>query len=70
MPLVVLEEGKRYRGRFVTELSPSDFDAVMFPGGFSPDFLRINPPTLRLVADSYNAGKVIAGRHPHPPSHA
>lgn len=60
VPLVVLEEGKRWVGRMVTELSPSDFDAIMFPGGFSPDFLRIHPPTLRLVAEAYRAGKVVA----------
>ena len=60
VPLVVLEEGKRYVIRTVTELTPADFDAIMFPGGFSPDFLRINLPTLQLVADAYRAGKVIA----------
>ena len=60
VPLVVLEEGKRYVIRAVTELRPDDFGAIMFSGGFSPDFLRINPPPLQLVADAYNAGKVIA----------
>ena len=60
VPLVVLEEGRRYVNRIVTELSPADFDAIMFPGGFSPDFLRIHPPTLKLVAGAYNAGKVVA----------
>ena len=57
---MVLEEGKRYVVRAVTELTPDDFGAIMFSGGFSPDFLRINPQTLQLVADAYNAGKVIA----------
>ncbi|HEX2987490.1 MAG TPA: DJ-1/PfpI family protein [Chloroflexota bacterium] len=60
VPLVVMEEGKHHTHRLVTELKPSDFDALMFPGGFSPDFLRIHQPTLQLVADAYAAGKVIA----------
>jgi protease I len=60
VPLLVLEEGKRYSRRLVTELALDDFDALMFPGGFSPDFLRIHQPTLKLVADAYRAGKVIA----------
>lgn len=57
---MVLEEGKRYVVRAVTEVTPDDFGAIMFSGGLSPDFLRINPPPLQLVADAYNAGKVIA----------
>ncbi len=60
VPLVVLEEGKRWAHRHVTELPLSDFDALMFPGGFSPDFLRTHQPTLALVAEAYKAGKVIA----------
>ncbi len=60
VPLVVLEEGKRYTQKLVTELTLDDFDGLMFPGGFSPDFLRIHQPTLKLVADAYRAGKVIA----------
>ncbi|MGI5835154.1 MAG: DJ-1/PfpI family protein [Chloroflexota bacterium] len=60
VPILVLEEGRRYTSRLVTELSPADFDAIVFPGGFSPDYLRIHQPTLQLVADAYRAGKVIA----------
>jgi protease I len=60
VPMLVLEEGKRYVSRHVTELTPDDFDALMFPGGFSPDYLRTHQPTLQLVADAYRAGKVIA----------
>jgi len=60
VPLLVLEEGRRYSQRLVTELTLDDFDALMFPGGFSPDFLRIHQPTLKLVADAYRAGRVIA----------
>ena len=60
VPLVVLEDGKLHTRKDVTELTLADFDALLFPGGFSPDFLRIHQPTLQLVADAYRAGKVIA----------
>ncbi len=60
VPVVVLTEGKSYTQKSVTELTPADFDGLMFPGGFSPDFLRIHQPTLQLVADGYRAGKVVA----------
>jgi protease I len=32
----------------------------MFPGGFSPDHLRIHEPTLELVRQCYKEGKLIA----------
>lgn len=35
---LVLEEGVHYTWRPVTELTLNDFDAIMFPGGFSPDY--------------------------------
>lgn len=60
VPLVVLEEGKHHTVRSVTDLRLVDFDGLMFPGGFSPDFLRTHPPTLKLVAEAHRAGKVIA----------
>ncbi len=60
VPLVVLAEGKLHTQRLVTDLTLNDFDALLFPGGFSPDFLRTHAPTLQLVADAYRAGKVIA----------
>lgn len=60
VPLVVLAEGKLHTQKDVTELTLDDFDALLFPGGFSPDFLRTHQPTLNLVADAYRAGKVIA----------
>ncbi len=60
VPTLVLEEGVRYRWHPSTELTLDDFDAIMFPGGFSPDYLRIHYPTLALTAEAYRAGKVIA----------
>jgi protease I len=60
VPLIVLEEGRRYRHASIADLQVEDFDAVVFPGGFSPDFLRTHDKTLDFIRDMYHAGKVVA----------
>lgn len=60
VPLVVLEEGNRWVHNTVDRLKPDDYDAVVFPGGFSPDYLRINEETLGFVAEMYKQKKVVA----------
>ena len=42
------------------EVSASELDAIIIPGGFAPDFLRRHEAVNRLVADVYNAGKVVS----------
>ncbi len=34
-------------------------DAVIIPGGWAPDFIRRFKPPVKLVSDSFNAGKII-----------
>ncbi|MCI0418605.1 MAG: type 1 glutamine amidotransferase [Acidobacteria bacterium] len=60
VPVVVLKEGRRYTHRFLDDLQISELDALVFPGGFSPDYLRIDAKTLELTAQAYRAGKLIA----------
>lgn len=60
VPFVVLQEGRRYTCTEVDRVSSSDADAFVIPGGFSPDYLRIDQTTLKLLADAYRAGKLIA----------
>jgi protease I len=60
VPIVVLKDGVRYSHRLLDELQASDLDALIFPGGFSPDYLRIDPKTLELTAQAYRAGNLIA----------
>lgn len=60
VPVVVLKEGRRYTHRFLDDLQISELDALIFPGGFSPDYLRIDAKTLELTAQAYRAGKLIA----------
>lgn len=44
----------------VDEVSESDFDALVVPGGFAPDKLRRSAKVLQLVRDFDAAGKPIA----------
>lgn len=37
-----------------------DFDAVVVPGGFAPDFMRRTEAMIRLVSDMAEQGKVVA----------
>lgn len=38
----------------------TDFDAVIVPGGYSPDHMRRHRPMVEIVADAAKAGKVVA----------
>src|ERR1700740_421145 len=42
------------------ECSPDDFDILVIPGGFAPDFLRRHDSVLHLVSGMAEQGKVIA----------
>ena len=38
----------------------SDFDAVVVPGGYSPDRMRRSPEMINIVRDAFRLGKVVA----------
>lgn len=42
------------------EVSAEDFDAVIVPGGFAPDNMRLHPEMVDLVRDINQAGKLTA----------
>lgn len=46
--------------RAAADVSAADFDAVIIPGGFAPDYIRRSEPMLKLVRDAYSAGKPVA----------
>jgi protease I len=46
--------------RAVTEVSADEFDALVIPGGFAPDFMRRTPAMIDFVRDAARKGKVIA----------
>jgi protease I len=42
------------------DVSADDFDLVVIPGGFAPDFLRRSDAVLRLVSTMAEQGKIVA----------
>lgn len=68
--LVGLEKGKRIEGfrkreSFTTDVAAADvgagdFDALIVPGGYSPDKLRVDIDMVRLVRTMFTAGKPVA----------
>jgi protease I len=42
------------------EVAADDFDAVIVPGGFAPDHMRLSEPMINLVRDVNEAGKLTA----------
>lgn len=42
------------------QVSASEFDAVVVPGGWAPDKLRRYPAVLDLVRGAYQQGKIVA----------
>lgn len=42
------------------EVTADAFDAVVIPGGYAPDKMRIHPEMVSLVREAFNKGKVIA----------
>ena len=68
--VVVIGTGskKEYKGKYgypiapdaaAEEVSASDVDAVIVPGGYAPDILRRSPAVIRLVKEANQQGKVI-----------
>jgi protease I len=59
VPIPVMEEGRRYKVGRLEELSADKIDCLLFPGGYSPDNLRIMPEVLALVRACYQKGKLV-----------
>src|SRR6056297_1860525 len=45
--------------RAVSEVTVDDFDALLIPGGFSPDKLRIDEKAVSFTADYVNSDKPV-----------
>src|SRR6516164_3226786 len=43
-----------------SQVSADDFDVLVIPGGFAPDFLRRHEAIVRLVSNMAEGGKVVA----------
>ena len=44
----------------IDKVSAKDFDAVIIPGGWAPDFMRRYPKMVSFVREAHTQGKVIA----------
>lgn len=42
------------------KVKAEDFDAVVVPGGYAPDYMRRYPAMLKLVREVYGQGKLVA----------
>ena len=60
VPIPVMPEGPHYRICGLNDINPEDVDCLLFPGGYSPDFLRRHAPTLNFVRECHQRGKLIA----------
>jgi len=60
VPPVILAEGRRFDIKPVVEARADEYDAVVIPGGFSPDFLRRDQRICDLIGQMHHQGKVIA----------
>ena len=66
---VAPQKGKEYKGKYgypaiaeasIREVQGDEFDAVVIPGGFAPDFMRREPKIIQFVRDAYRRGKIVA----------
>ena len=60
VPPVPMVEGRRFTLADMLTLKAEDFDAVVIPGGFSPDILRREPYILEFVRQADADRKPIA----------
>jgi protease I len=42
------------------DVRAEEFDAVVIPGGYAPDKMRIHPEMVALVRDAFHQGKAVA----------
>jgi len=63
------EKNKEYKGKFgmsmKSTLAPEDvvineIAAVIIPGGYAPDLMRVNKLMVKIVRDAFNSSKIIA----------
>ncbi len=59
VPIPVMEEGRRYKVGRLEDLRADKIDCLLFPGGYSPDSLRLIPEVLELVRQCYQKGKLV-----------
>ena len=70
-PVIVgLESGKKIKGKkgketvtteaSIEDVSANEFDAVVIPGGYSPDKIRTNPKMVEFTRSIFESNKPVA----------
>ncbi len=60
LPPEVMAEGNRYTVAEFDDLDLEDLDCVLFPGGFSPDHLRVVDEVVEFTREAYERGLIVA----------
>ena len=60
VPIPVMADGNRYKTVPIEDLKAEDIDCLCFPGGYSPDILRLHEETLELVREFDRQKKLVA----------
>ena len=64
-----IDSKKNYEGKFgypitvdthIDEVQAKDFDAVIVPGGWAPDYIRRSQVAIEFVAEMARTGKLVA----------
>ncbi|MDY6827531.1 MAG: type 1 glutamine amidotransferase domain-containing protein [Bacillota bacterium] len=67
--LVIAPEAREYKSKYgypaVADLAAKDvkaelYDAIVIPGGYSPDYMRRSPDLIGFVKSAFEKGKLIA----------
>lgn len=68
--IVGLEANKKLEGKkgkeivtteaAISEVNPDDFDALVIPGGYSPDKIRTDPGMVAITKKTFESGKPVA----------
>ncbi|SHN87619.1 type 1 glutamine amidotransferase domain-containing protein [Desulfitobacterium chlororespirans] len=48
------------KGVYPKDIHTGDLDAVIIPGGYAPDRMRVSKDMLRIVKEMFSSGKVVA----------
>jgi protease I len=64
-----IEAGRTYKSKLgypvkadrgINDVSPTDLDALVIPGGWAPDHMRRHPSYVNLVREMDGLGKIVA----------
>jgi len=67
--VVIGRQAEEYHGKYglpfkadigISEARAEDFDALVIPGGFAPDYMRRSEKMVSFVRGIFNAGKPVA----------